>query len=280
MVVDGWQLCYEILEKDSPLYIAKEKAHKRKKLWHYTSFGILKKILESKQLKFNRIDKVNDRLESKIFGDNELSHLVYISCFSKIECESIPMWDIYGKNKHGVRIGFQLKCCDFSRNFIDKQGETKCESSGYSLERIGKKNIMCADWYYDVEMKDVVYDINQLKNSFIRQKLETSDDEIYNLTYMGAIKRREWQYEEECRLVAYLKSTRNGVCIPEIDAIYVPIKYEQLQSITITFNPWMEEKDKADVKDFIESIKELKEIDIVYQNSVLEGELKEELKNE
>ncbi len=81
-------------------------------------------------------------------------------------------------------------------------------------------------------------------------------------------------------MVAYLKSTRDGVCIPEIDAIYVPIKYENLQSITITFNPWMEEKDKENVKDFIESIEELKDIDIVYQNSVLEGELKEELRNE
>lgn len=190
------------------------------------------------------------------------------------------MWDIYGKNKHGVRIGLQLKCCDFSRNFIDKQGETKCEPSGYSLERIGKKNIPCADWYYGIEMKDIVYDIDQFKNSFIRQNLDKSCNEIYNLTYMAAIKRREWQYEEECRLVAYLKSTRDGVCIPEIDAIYVPIKYENLQSITITFNPWMEEKDKENVKDFIESIEELKDIDIVYQNSVLEGELKEELRNE
>ncbi len=280
MVIDGWQLGCQFLEEDNPLYIAKKDACERSKLWHYTSFEILKKILESKQLKFNRIDKVNDRLESKIFGDDELSHLVYISCFSKTECESIPMWDIYGKNKHGVRIGFQLKCCDFSRNFIDNQGKTKCEPTVYPLEHIKKKNILCADWYYDVEMKDIVYDIDQFKNSFIRQNLDKSCNEIYNLTYMAAIKRREWQYEEECRFVAYLKSTRDGICIPEIDAIYVPIKYENLQSITITFNPWMEEKDKENVKDFIESIEELKEIDTIYQNSVLEGELKEELRNE
>ncbi len=280
MVIDGWRLCYEFLEEDNPLYIAKKEAYERNKLWHYTSFENLKKILKDKKLKFNRIDKVNDRLESKIFGDDKLSHLVYISCFSKTECESIPMWDIYGRNKYGVRIGFRIKCSDFRRSFIDKQGETKCEPSGYPLERIVKENNPCADWYYSIEMKDVVYDINQLKNSFIRQRIETSDDEIYNLTYMAAIKRKEWQYEEECRLVTCLRSARDDVCIPEIDAIYVPIKYEQLQSITITFNPWMEEKDKENVRAFIKSIEELKDIDIVYQNSVLEGELKEELRNE
>ncbi len=83
MVIDGWRLCYEFLEEDNPLYIAKKEAYERNKLWHYTSFENLKKILKDKKLKFNRIDKVNDRLESKIFGDDKLSHLVYISCFSK-----------------------------------------------------------------------------------------------------------------------------------------------------------------------------------------------------
>ena len=62
---------------------------------------------------------------------------------------------------------------------------------------------------------------------------------------------------------------------PNIDYFLVPIKYDNLKNITITFNPWMPNEYKKDVKHFFKSMNELKELNIpiYFKNSILTGEM-------
>lgn len=91
---------------------------------------------------------------------------------------------------------------------------------------------------------------------------------------MGRIKRREWQYEKETRLILIMR-TLNNLDAPNIAYFLIPIKFYNLKTVTITFNPWMESGLKEEIKDFFKTIKELHRfgVQIKFQDSILTGEL-------
>lgn len=250
---------------------SEKSACNRSILYHYTSFDALKKILTNKSLKFNRIDRVNDRLEHSVFGEDELSKLVFVSCFSTEQIESIPMWSIYGKNKNGIRLTIELDKPKFIDSFLHKQGKTIVPNSSEEiLCWYGKNNMPCVDWYYTVNMKDVVYDIDAVKRNPI--KYGDGDDVWFNLTAMASIKRVEWQYEHECRMIATLRTSRDNVSAPDIDYILVPIKFDNIKKLSIIFNPWMDTDTKEEIKRFINSIADLL-TNTFFEDSILTEEI-------
>lgn len=249
-------------------------ARDRNQLYHYTSLDSLKKIFSNKSLRFNRIDRVNDRMEHNLFGEDELSHLVFVSCFSTEETESIPMWHLYGKNNNSLRLMIELETPDFIKNFLDDQGKTITKPR-YPLYREGEKNATCEDWLYTISMKDIVYDIDAIKCNPIRRECKDTNIEMFDLTAMAAIKRKEWNYEHECRLIATLRTTRNEVEAPNINEIFVPIKFNNIKKLEITFNPWMNKDIKLSIKRFMNSIDEIDTSCIFYRDSILDEELEE-----
>ncbi len=259
--------------KQAPTELQKSEisARAHNTLFHYTSFEALKKILSNKCLKFNRIDKVNDRMEAKVLKEAELAHLVFVSCFTVNEIESIPMWSIYGKNKNGIRLSIELKNSNFAENLIDKQGDTTVSPEGIELHRYEKIGRPCTDWSYTINIKDIIYDVDAVKRNPIRTGL--GDNERFNLTAMAAIKRREWNYEHECRMIATLRTVRDNVVSPDITYILVPIKFDNIKKLQITFNPWMDASQKEEVKRFITSINELNTKALSFENSILTGEI-------
>ena len=76
------------------------------RLSHYTSISVLFKILRNKQIKFNRIDSVNDLTEKELLSTAENYKRVFISCFSKRVEESIPMWKMYTSKNDGIMLSF------------------------------------------------------------------------------------------------------------------------------------------------------------------------------
>ena len=232
-------------QSQTELQKSEKSANDRTILFHYTTFDALRHILSDRNLRFNRIDKVNDLMERNIFGEDDLYQLVFVSCFSTEKIESIPMWSIYGKDKHGLRISFELDKAGFVQNLLDKQGKT-ITSSDYPLTRHGKMNSPCPEWLYTVNMKDIIYDIDAIKRNPIRYR--EGNNQMFNLTSMAAIKRKEWEYEHECRMIATLQTVRDNVEAPDIDYILVPIKFDHIKKLEITFNPWMEQHTKEEIK--------------------------------
>ena len=248
---------------------AEKSAKERTVLHHYTSFETLKLIFGNCNLKFNRIDRVNDRLEHLMFGEEELSHLVFVSCFSTDEVESIPMWAIYGKDNNGLRISIELNKQGFIENLLDRQGETVVPDSK-ELYRYGKLNAPNNDWWYTINIKDVIYDIDAIKRNPIRYG--SGSNQWFNLTAMAAIKRKEWKYEHECRMIATLRTTHDAVEAPEINYILVPIQFNGIKKVTITFNPWMENGTKDQIKKFMSSISDISD-KTYFEDSILTGEI-------
>lgn len=275
MKVNAIQFGFPFVVGNTDNILLKNERINQEYLYHYTSFDVLKKIFGTKTLKFNRIDKVNDGFESRIFNEDEIAHLVYVSCFTKNEIESIPMWRIYGKDKHGLRIRFGFKNIDLRKDFIDVQKTVNC-ASGVQINYFKRSDSLSSDWTYSLQTKNIIYDIEQIKFNPISIDCEdVPGGKLYNLSAMGAVKRREWKYEDECRIIAYLRTARDNIEIPDINYIMIPIKFDGLKSLQIMFNPWMEECVKKDVKGYISSLDELKNVDVSFENSILTNEIGE-----
>lgn len=268
----GWEV-----SNDKVLTKAEIKALSRNRLFHYTSFRTLKRIIKNKEILFNQISRVNDGKEAKLFNNSEVSKLVFVSCFTHLNTESIPMWYIYGKNnkqRNGndtVRIEFKFKTTDIISSFIDE-----CRASKNSTDKniIWWKSIRSGihpkiEWYYHIKTSDVVYRIQEIEKHPIK------NNEIYSLSSMGRIKRKEWQYEKETRLILVMRTLNSNISVPNIDYFLVPIKFCNLEMITVTFNPWMESGLKEKIKHFFSTVKEFQRLGIQtkFYDSILTGEL-------
>ena len=73
-------------------------------LYHYTSLDTLALILHNKTICFNNLSYVDDIEEAETRDMGEFGKFVYVSCWTDDEEESIPLWNMYTPNMHGVRI--------------------------------------------------------------------------------------------------------------------------------------------------------------------------------
>lgn len=71
---------------------------------HYTSINTLALILKNRTIRFNRLDRVDDVSEAKVFGEFDLTKNLFVSCWTDSDEESIPQWHIYTDKMTGVRI--------------------------------------------------------------------------------------------------------------------------------------------------------------------------------
>lgn len=73
-------------------------------LYHYTSLETLALILKNRTLCFNNLLNVDDIEEAKTSDMGDFGKYVYVSCWTEDREESIPLWNLYTPDMHGVRI--------------------------------------------------------------------------------------------------------------------------------------------------------------------------------
>ena len=78
-------------------------------LYQYTTMDSVLAILESKTIRFTRLDSLNDLNEGCCGEYAHLKKYVYISSWSADERESIPMWSLYGRKKDVLDEGVRIK---------------------------------------------------------------------------------------------------------------------------------------------------------------------------
>lgn len=71
---------------------------------HYTSIETLALILASRNIRFNRLDRVDDMREAQRARGIEFGKYFFVSCWTHKDAESIPQWHIYTDRMQGVRI--------------------------------------------------------------------------------------------------------------------------------------------------------------------------------
>jgi hypothetical protein len=74
------------------------------KLFHYTTINNFGLILSSKEIKFSRLDKVNDPTEGLTNDFLNFASYVFVSCWTKSEDENLALWNMYTPQMRGVSI--------------------------------------------------------------------------------------------------------------------------------------------------------------------------------
>ncbi|MDU0111472.1 hypothetical protein RT723_00250 [Psychrosphaera aquimarina] len=73
-------------------------------LYHYTNIESLAHILKSQQIRFSRLDLVDDMTEGQSNDAVDWQKYFFISCWTDDPVESIPLWHMYTKEMSGVRL--------------------------------------------------------------------------------------------------------------------------------------------------------------------------------
>lgn len=219
------------------------------RLYHYTSIEALAMMLSTRKLKFNRLDLVNDPEEADANDLLISKELVFATCWTAEEEESLPMWRMYTPKKRGIRIGLpwdfiaHTSCvkapsphnCMFT---LSDYLKVKRDSGASTLTRV----VMGP---YKIQ-----YDENH-KTSCVTQSAEMIQ---YELSHLGTKKREHWRFEKEWRykILGVQSAARyldGDDCAQFVTEMYdsnnhvktkfllVPLRKDALQDIQIMIGP-------------------------------------------
>lgn len=234
-------------------------------LTHYTNISSFFKIIRTKQLKFNRIDNLNDLTEKQLLQDKENYKRVFVSCFSRSCKELIPMWKMYTDKQTGIRLRFYPKKDTKFRDLFELDyvytGNKMIALDGCNITNATEKSIVARFDGFDVEYGNK----KDLTHLYIK-----SEDKDYNVPYyFSSRKSKAWQYEKEFRYRILLKAYgRKIVELKDYFSLFLNIKFDAFEKIEIIFSP---EINKLDWEDIIEDFKTKQSLKtkFVYHNSVL-----------
>ncbi|MBQ2883584.1 MAG: DUF2971 domain-containing protein [Alphaproteobacteria bacterium] len=182
-----------------------------KYVYHYTSLSTLREIINSGNIRFTRLDLLNDPYEGIHTIDCNMDYnsdsrkLIYCSCWTDCSEESISMWSVYGDMK-GTRI--KIKSNMFSEKFFVHECAigfvpvSKVEQIETSVIGNVKANIKEIFGPYKINYVETVeetYD-NVLQKSLANKG--SANEFLFNkiqLYELGMKKIKHWEYEKEWR---------------------------------------------------------------------------------
>ena len=217
-----------------------KEARQLRKISHYTNIDSLLKILKYKTILFNRIDRVNDREETKGLQVNLLENRIFVSCFNHSSYESIPLWYIYTKKGMGVRISFCFKEDREIESLFDR--EKDCETNiPLKLCSWNKEKSVAYGFIEKFKCQNVIYSFDEEYEQGVYMGRDESGIS-YNWGAMAAYKDSEWKYEEETRFIALVSPANDNFeyTINNINYILLSMDISAFNKIEIVFDPWMQ----------------------------------------
>lgn len=239
-------------------------------IYHYTTIDSLAMIMNSRSIKFNRLDKVDDMEERTEPKNVQLWQYMFVSCWTENAEESIPLWRMYSGNAHGVRIGLDADM--FEDNVVGGSNvPSNIPHEGFLVGKIPAQDLFRNDYfvlpiserknkdggdtlfYCHVEYVDDVDE--KTKDAFQLTMTDTTHaSSCIAFGEIGKYKNKRWTFQEESRfrLVIFpfnpilcnpddvstiaVNTIRNGVPVP-ISEYFMKIKQEALNNIEITLHP-------------------------------------------
>lgn len=224
---------------------------------HYTSINTLALILETKKIRFTRLDCFDDMLEAKNIQDINFGNQLFASCWTKAE-ESIPQWYMYGVQLSGVRLSF---FSDDLFTWHQLQGGRKVERNGksagmnislpldapYSLDDIYGHGYSLVP---EVNMKQRFFRTIEYVNNLdgILEEFEkriTIENGVTTITGMssdfGFHKSSAWSFQEECRFILTAQNfLKNDATDDHFFDFYMQgdhLKPVEIRNIDLPYNP-------------------------------------------
>ncbi|MVX66954.1 DUF2971 domain-containing protein [Clostridium chromiireducens] len=172
-----------------------------KYLYHYTSIENLALILKNKTIRFSSLSTVDDLREAKTEDFGEIGRFCFVSCWTDMKEESIPLWKMYTPNMTGVRIKLPIR--PFEKYKISK-GSHYNEKEFYSYidPNIHFSKDGSGYLFSPVEGEDFIYKVGYTKEeSLIFPKIyECSDNsKSIKIKNIGKYKDDVWKFQEEWR---------------------------------------------------------------------------------
>lgn len=254
-------------------------------LAHYTSIGAFKQIFKNKQLKLNRIDKVNDLEECENLSINGAFVNVFVACFTKAVMESVPQWYMYTAHGNGVRIVYHLssqlgECAesliDYSKasRFVYYANDNKSNEKPNICFNSADPCINRHEWELiptnaeennnkiHARMSVCNIDYNAKDHDLAKDTRQFDNGICQNST--GVTKDAGWNFEEEVRIRSWLTSIdKSGIRTILYEYLLVPMKFDQIKKIEIVQSPWISEEQKQEVEEIC--VDYLKPLSIPYE---------------
>lgn len=245
-------------------------ARQHERVYQYTTFEALEKIICNRSLRLTRMDLLNDTLENEKIHDL-WKNKVYVSCFTNRGYESYFFWKTYARgSSDGVRISFKTDCLLDLSVAPDK----KCENK---LLKYEKENIV--DNISNIVSKRdwEIFDYSVLDIKYLQRDADISESK----EFLGRYKYREWDMEQETRIrVAIrprgLEFETKGLddfeyIKPEEKHLYLGLSDDVLKSMQLTLSPFAD----CDLRKEVENLlKDNMLDDIRVEKSLLTDEVK------
>lgn len=177
------------------------------KLYHYTNIETLALILKNRNIRFNRLDRVDDLEEGLTESSGiKLGQYIFISCWTEESEESIPLWRMYTDKGTGVRIGLPKEMFKtYSYNDGDIISGVVMEGNVRTLmypEMFAMKDLFIFPCFNEgVFYRKVRYvpNVNVAMRDAINRNADGSIN--FQLSKWGAFKNSRWEFQNESRFV-------------------------------------------------------------------------------
>lgn len=181
---------------------------------HYTTIETLALILESRNIRFNRLDRVDDMREAPCVQGLEFGKYFFVSCWTHDDTESIPQWSMYAGNMQGVRIS--LPAMPFAQKEMKPlPGWIMQQSSKvYAPLSLGEMygdtyfvNPMCMDEKYFSGPVDYVPNVEEYYREAVSVRINndgTKEIEIKNHNRLVCLKSLDWKFQSEYRFFLFV----------------------------------------------------------------------------
>lgn len=188
-------------------------------LYHYTSLDTLALILHNRTICFNNLLYVDDSEEAETDDMGKFGRFVYVSCWTDDHEESIPLWNMYTPNMHGVRIRmpkFPFRKFKYRKGelFLSEDIETSIDMK--KLYDENKISIASTEPHFVkieyTEEYDKLYPKIRTESCLGALKVilgECTLDDIgvdnaevnYDFKHLGIYKRTNWSFQKEYRYI-------------------------------------------------------------------------------
>ncbi|TCN72060.1 DUF2971 domain-containing protein [Acetobacteroides hydrogenigenes] len=172
---------------------------------HYTTIENLALILRNRNIRFNRLDRVDDLEEGNTVSNGiNLSKYVFVSCWTESDEESIPLWKLYADGKSGVRISLEN---NFFEEYDIKSSDRisvvdETVKSILSFEEMFNKQYIFISFVNDSNFFyrpiEYVDDIITRTENVVQRR---GDAIMISFGEVGKYKHKRWAFQDESRFV-------------------------------------------------------------------------------
>jgi hypothetical protein len=244
-----------------------------KPLYHYTSISNLALILSSKKLKLNSLKYVDDLKEGYSEDIGDIRKYYFVSCWTKLEEESIPMWKMYTPDMKGVRIS--LPKYPFTTHSIEYK--PKKLSISYPNTFFNESQVVNDDYLLWPSNK-ILYEIKYTEDqTYLNPKILEAHEQLSGVAYkmnmgiIGKYKNKIWSFQEEYRYIVnaipgfgilkyekeiipddeMIKAINEKRDLP-IDSFYLDLREDALSQMKIVLGPLAGKGERIIVESLIE----------------------------